>query len=189
MRVSLANSGRDFSAERDQSVLDAALAAGLNLPHSCKSGNCSSCRARLLTGQVEYPFGKPLGLSDKETAEGFILMCQARARADLVLETLEIRPAHEVTVHRLPCRIERAVPLSHDVMALFLRLPAAEDFSFEAGQYIDVMLDGGRRRSFSIASPPHASRPLELHVRRVAGGEFTARLFHDDMQSSLLTIE
>jgi CDP-4-dehydro-6-deoxyglucose reductase len=189
MRVSLANSGRDFSAERDQSVLDAALAAGLNLPHSCKSGNCSSCRARLIAGQIEYPFGKPLGLSDAETAAGFILMCQARACADLTIETLEIHPAHDVTIHRLPCRIERTVPLSHDVLALFLRLPAAEDFHFQAGQYIDVMLDGGRRRSFSIASPPHASPPLELHVRRVDGGEFTERLFEGQSQSALLTIE
>ena len=80
MRVSLANSGRDFSVAGEQSVLDAALAAGLNLPHSCKSGNCSACRARLLAGQVNYPFGKPLGLSDAESAAGFILMCQARAR-------------------------------------------------------------------------------------------------------------
>ena len=189
MRVSLANSGREFSAERDQSVLDAALAAGLNLPHSCKSGNCSSCRARLIAGQIEYPFGKPLGLSDAETGAGFILMCQARARADITIETLEIHPAHEITIHRLPCRIERVVPLAHDVIALFLRLPAAEDFPFEAGQYIDVMLDGGRRRSFSIASPPHASRPLELHVRRVAGGEFTDTLFEGQPQNSLLTIE
>ncbi len=189
MRVSLANSGRDFSVQRDQSVLDAALAAGLNLPHSCKSGNCSACRARLLSGQVDYPFGKPLGLSDAENASGFILMCQARARSDIVIETMEIRPAHEVTVRRLPCRVERAEALSHDVMALFLRLPAAEDFTFEAGQYIDVMLDGGRRRSFSIASPPHASRPLELHVRRVAGGEFTERVFGGKAQNTLLTIE
>jgi CDP-4-dehydro-6-deoxyglucose reductase, E3 len=189
MRVSLANSGRIFSADHGQSVLDAALAAGLNLPHSCKSGSCSACRARLLAGEVEYPFGKPLGLSDAEVADGFILMCQARARSDLDIETPEIHPAHEITVRRLPCRIERATVLSHDVVALFLRLPAAEDFRFQAGQYVDVMLDGGRRRSFSIASPPHASRPLELHVRRVAGGEFTERLFGADSKNMLLTIE
>jgi CDP-4-dehydro-6-deoxyglucose reductase, E3 len=189
MRVSLANTGRDFSAARGQSVLDAALSSGLNLPHSCKSGSCSSCKARLLAGEIEYPFGKPLGLSDAEVAAGFILMCQARALGDLTIETLEIHPAHEITIKRLPCRIERSMPLSHDVMALYLRLPAAEEFRFQAGQYIDVMLDGGRRRSFSIASPPHASRPLELHVRRVAGGEFTERLFEANSRNTLLTIE
>jgi CDP-4-dehydro-6-deoxyglucose reductase len=68
-------------------------------------------------------------------------------------------------------------------------LPIAEAFTFEPGQYIDILLPGGRRRSFSIASPPHDARPLELHVRRVAGGEFTDRLFHEDMRGGLLTIE
>jgi CDP-4-dehydro-6-deoxyglucose reductase len=74
-------------------------------------------------------------------------------------------------------------------MGLYLRLPAAEVFHFEAGQYIDVMLPGGRRRSFSIASPPHDSRLLELHVRRVAGGEFSAPLFDAGAHSALLNIE
>jgi CDP-4-dehydro-6-deoxyglucose reductase len=100
-----------------------------------------------------------------------------------------MRAADTAQLKRLPCRIERAVPLSHDVMGLFLRLPIAEEFTFEAGQYIDILLPGGRRRSFSVASPPHDARPLELHIRRVAGGEFTDRLFHEDMRSSLLTIE
>jgi CDP-4-dehydro-6-deoxyglucose reductase len=73
-------------------------------------------------------------------------------------------------------------------MGLYLRLPAAEEFRFQAGQYIDVMLSAGRRRSFSIASPPHDARPLELHVRRVAGGEFSAPLF-EAQNSTLLNIE
>jgi len=187
--ISLTNSGGSFSASEDEPLLDAARDAGLNLPHSCKGGNCGACKARLLRGEIHYPNGKPLGLSDAETAEGMILLCQARARSDLTLETFQIRVAGIAAQKRLPCRIERAVPLSHDVMGLFLRLPIAEDFSFAPGQYIDILLPGGRRRSFSIASPPHDARPLELHVRHVAGGEFTDRLFHHDMQSSLLMIE
>jgi CDP-4-dehydro-6-deoxyglucose reductase len=116
-------------------------------------------------------------------------MCQARARSDLLIETYEITAPGQALIKRLPARIERAVPLSHDVMGLYLRLPAAEDFRFEAGQYIDIMLAGGRRRSFSIASPPHDSRLLELHVRRVAGGEFSAPLFDAGARSALLNIE
>jgi CDP-4-dehydro-6-deoxyglucose reductase len=187
--ISLTNSGGSFSASAEEPLLDAARDAGLNLPHSCKGGNCGACKARLLRGEIHYPNGKPLGLSDAEIAEGMILLCQARARGDLTLETFQIRAAGIAAQKRLPCRIERAVPLSHDVMGLFLRLPIAEDFSFAPGQYIDILLPGGRRRSFSIVSPPHDARPLELHVRHVVGGEFTDRLFHHDMQSSLLMIE
>jgi CDP-4-dehydro-6-deoxyglucose reductase len=189
VRITLAKSKISFSVAPDQSLLDAALGASLNLPHSCKGGNCGSCRARLLQGEIHYPNGPPLGLSDAEVADGFVLMCQARARSDLSIETYEVTTPDQALVKRLPARIERVLSLSHDVMGLYLRLPAAETFRFEAGQYIDIMLSGGRRRSFSIASPPHDARLLELHVRRVAGGEFSQRLFDEDPQNSLLTIE
>lgn len=189
MRISLSKSNISFSVAPDQSLLDAALCASLNLPHSCKGGNCGSCRARLLQGEIYYPNGPPLGLSDAEVADGFMLLCQARARSDLSIETYEITTPEQTLIKRLPARIERAVPLSHDVMGLSLRLPVAEAFRFEAGQSIDIILPGGRRRSFSIVSPPHDARLLELHVRRVVGGEFSAPLFDADTQSALLTIE
>jgi CDP-4-dehydro-6-deoxyglucose reductase len=189
VRISLSKSNISFSVAPDQSLLDAALSASLNLPHSCKGGNCGSCRARLLQGEIYYPNGPPLGLSDAEVADGFMLLCQARARSDLSIETYEITTPDQTLIKRLPARIERAVPLSHDVMGLSLRLPAAEAFRFEAGQSIDIILPGGRRRSFSIASPPHDAILLELHVRRVVGGEFSAPLFDADTQSALLTIE
>jgi CDP-4-dehydro-6-deoxyglucose reductase len=189
VRVRLSKSNVSFSVRPDQSLLDAALGASLNLPHSCKGGNCGSCRARLLTGEIHYPNGQPLGLSEAQAAEGFVLLCQACARTDVSIETHEITSPELALIKRLPARIERAQPLSHDVMGLYLRLPVAEHFRFEAGQYIDIMLSGGRRRSFSIASPPHDARLLELHVRRTPGGEFSAPLFDADMRSALLTLE
>ena len=193
MRVSLSKSDRSFSVSPERPVLDAALDAGLNLPHSCKGGNCGACRARLLEGAVSYPNGRPLGLSDAEVADGFILLCQARAVSDLRIETIEISTPDQAVVKRLPSRIERVQHLSHDVLGVFLRLPAAEGFDFQPGQYIDVMLPGGRRRSFSIASPPHDSTLLELHIRRVQGGEFTEPLFGEPLSSRergmLLSIE
>jgi CDP-4-dehydro-6-deoxyglucose reductase len=189
MRVSLTNSDRSFSAGEDQSLLEAALQAGLRLPYGCMSGNCGSCRARLRQGSIRYPGGPPLGLSAAEIADGQILLCRARARGDLVLEPTEIRAADDAAIKRLPCRIERTELLAHDVLGVHLRLPAVERLEFAAGQYVDVILPRGRRRSFSIASPPHASRLLELHVRRVVGGEFTETLFARDPRGMLLSIE
>jgi CDP-4-dehydro-6-deoxyglucose reductase len=189
VRITLFKSNISFSAGADQSLLDAALDASLNLPHSCKGGNCGSCRARLLQGEIHYPNGPPLGLSETEAADGFVLMCQARARSDLCIETYEVTTPDQALIKRLPARIERASSLSHDVKGLYLRLPVAESFRFEAGQYIDIMLSRGRRRSFSIASPPHCPGLLELHVRRAAGGEFSERLFDQDPVNALLTIE
>ena len=190
MRVRLSKSDRSFSVVPEEPVLEAALRAGLNLPHSCKGGNCGACRARLLEGAVAYPNGRPLGLSQAEEDDGFVLLCQARARGDLLIETLDVVSAEEISIKRLPCRVERTERLSHDVMRVHLKLPAAERFDFKPGQYIDIMLSRGRRRSFSIASPPHDSRTLELHVRRAPGGEFTERVFAErGVERALFTLE
>ncbi len=169
--------GRVIRVRAGQPVLEAALAAGLNLPHSCKSGHCSSCRARLRTGEVSYPGVRPAGITAAEEEAGNILLCQARPKTDLVLEARLIAAAADVEIKTLPCRITRLTPLAPDVMQVWLRLPAVETLRFQPGQYLDVLLEGGRRRSFSIASPPHDSDLLELHVRRVPGGGFTERLF------------
>jgi CDP-4-dehydro-6-deoxyglucose reductase len=171
--------GRTLRVARAQAVLDAALAAGLNLPHSCKSGHCGSCRARLARGEIRYDNGRPLGITAEEQAAGQVLLCQARPLSDLTVEVRLVASVTEVEIKTLPCRIEHLTPLAPDVMQVMLRLPAVERLSFQPGQYLDVLLDGGRRRSFSIASPPHDSGLLELHVRRVSGGGFTQRLFGD----------
>jgi CDP-4-dehydro-6-deoxyglucose reductase, E3 len=192
LRVSVANSPRGFDVALGESLLDAALGESWNLPHSCKGGNCGLCKARLLRGEVTYPNGRPLGLSDAEIAARYVLLCQARAGSDLELELREVRPADQTDTLRLPCRIERVIPLAHDVMRVLLRRPPAVDFAFKPGQYLDILLPGGRRRSFSIASPPHDSRLLELHVRRVEGGEFSEWLFGGEAANpaqALITIE
>ena len=85
--------------------------------------------------------------------------CARRTRStDVTVETREVRPAPEVEVRNLPCRIDRMERLADDVMAVFLKLPAVEDLRFRAGQYVDFILPGGRRRSFSIASAPADGR-------------------------------
>ncbi|MEA3182469.1 MAG: CDP-4-dehydro-6-deoxyglucose reductase [Gammaproteobacteria bacterium] len=181
--------GRHITVAADRPILEGALAAGLNLPHSCKSGHCSSCRVKLRVGDIEYPNGVPLGLTLQEAQGGNILLCQARARSDLVVEARLIASVTAVEIKTLPCRIAQLTPLAPDVMQVFLRLPAVETLKFQPGQYLDILLDRGRRRSFSIASPPHDSDLLELHVRRVPGGGFTDGLFGTTPVGSLLRIE
>ncbi len=189
MQLTLRPQNRVFDLVPGRPVLDTALAAHVNLPHSCKGGNCGSCRARLVSGEIHYPRGVPLGLSEQECAAGYILLCQAVARTDLVVEAREVRRVTDVEIKSLPCRVERLERYAPDVMGVFLRLPIIEDFHFRAGQYLDVMLPGERRRSFSIASPPHDAGLIELHVRRVSGGEFTVSVFEALKPGALLRIE
>jgi CDP-4-dehydro-6-deoxyglucose reductase len=190
-RVTLLPFEQVLSVEQGETILEAALRAGLNLPHSCKGGHCSSCRARIVSGSVHYPLGRPLGLLEEEERESFVLLCQAHAAsAEIVIEARDIKPPSvEIQVKNLPSRIERLERLAPDVMAVFLRVPSREQFHYVAGQYLDIMLPQNRRRSFSIANPPDDSGLLELHVRRVATGEFTQQLFSGAAKNTLLRIE
>jgi CDP-4-dehydro-6-deoxyglucose reductase len=188
-QVTLIPSGQDFTVEGGETVLAGALRAGLNLPHSCKGGHCASCIARIVSGEIAYPGGLPAGITAEEATAGLALLCQARALSDLQVEAREVRPAPDVEVKSLPCRIERKERIAPDVMAVFLRLPAVEELHYRAGQYLDIMLSEGRRRSFSIASAPADGRLLELHVRRASTTGFTAQLFESLRPGALLRIE
>jgi CDP-4-dehydro-6-deoxyglucose reductase len=187
--ITLVPTAQAFATDDGETVLDAALRAGLNLPHSCKGGHCASCRARVLEGEFTYPDGMPIGITAEEAADGFALLCEAHALTDLRVECREVRPAPDVEIRSLPCRIDRLTRIAPDVMSVMLRLPAVEEFHYRPGQYLDVMLAGGRRRSFSIASAPSDGRLIELHVRRASSGGFTGQLFDEMSVGTLLRIE
>ncbi|MGH8223817.1 MAG: 2Fe-2S iron-sulfur cluster-binding protein, partial [Woeseiaceae bacterium] len=155
MKVTVTPSNREFETRQGEPILTAALREHLNLSHSCKTGSCGVCRARVLRGRFEYPDGRPVGIGAAEEAAGHALICKARAHEDLVIEMPEIRHVTDVEIRALPARVERMERLARDVMGLWLRLPAVEPFAWQAGQYVDVMLPGERRRSFSLANPPH----------------------------------
>lgn len=181
--------GRELEPGPGESLLDTALRAGINLPHSCRSGNCGACSAQLLSGRVEYPDGPPPGLSPEEQASGRVLLCKARAVGRVAVESAEIARAGQVQVKRLPCRVQSLTMLCHDVVRLGLRLPAVEPLDYLPGQYVDLLLPGGKRRSFSIANAPGDGRYLELQVRRVPGGEFTDRTLAGLAPGAVLRLE
>jgi CDP-4-dehydro-6-deoxyglucose reductase, E3 len=181
--------GERFEVLDDESVLAAGLRAGLHLPHSCRGGSCGACEAKVLAGELFHPHGLPPALTAAEAQAGKALLCQARACSDLVLEARALAVPEEVRIRRLPCRVESRELLCHDVMRLVVKLPSLEPFVFLAGQYVDFLLEDGRRRSFSMANPPHESERLELHVRRFAGGDFSSLVFGQLTERALLRLE
>jgi CDP-4-dehydro-6-deoxyglucose reductase len=189
MQIILEPHGRRLTAEPGETVLETALRARINLPHSCKRGSCGACRATLIAGDIRYPEGPPPALALLAPEAGEVLLCQAVPASDVRVAVREIRRVTDVEIRELPCRIERLERLAPDVMRVMLRLPVVESFPFQPGQYLDVMLDGARRRSFSIACPPHDAALIELHVRRVPGGDFTHQLFAELKERALLRIE
>lgn len=188
-KIIIKPSGHSFEAEADEVILDAALRHGLSIPYGCRNGVCGACKGKIVTGLVAYEDGRPGALSPMEEAIGQTVCCQARALGDLVLEIHEVTSSQEVPVRKMPARVVKMERLSDDVMRLFLKLPDSERMQFLAGQYIDVLLADGRRRSFSIANAPHDDQFIELHVRLIEGGEFTTHVFSAMKEKDILRVE
>lgn len=182
-------SGASFESRQGESVLDAALRQGVMLPYSCKNGTCGSCKGRIIEGDVHYPFHLPMDLEQHEIAEGYTLLCQAEPTADLVVEAREIEAVRDIPIRKLPARVVEKELLAPNVMRLVLKLPRAQRLQFLAGQYIDILVPGGKRRAFSIASAPGAEDQIELHVRHVEGGDFTGWVFDELKVGGILRIE
>jgi CDP-4-dehydro-6-deoxyglucose reductase len=128
-------------------------------------------------------------LTEAERAHGKALFCQAKPLGELVIECRTIGAAKDIAVRLLPCRVQQLTRAADDVMIVQLKLPANERLQFLAGQYIDFLLKGGGRRSFSMANAPHADGLIELHIRQVAGGSFTDHVFVKMKERDILRLE
>ncbi len=188
-QVTVQPAGHQFMVEDDETVLEAALRQGFAFPYGCRNGACGSCQGRLLSGTVNYGPQRPKALSEENEAAGFALFCQAVPEEDLEVEVREIGVARDIVIKTLPCRVAARTLLAPDVVELRLKLPAAERLQFLAGQFIDILLKGGDRRSYSLANAPHDDEHLVLHIKKVVGGRFSDAAFHELKEKALLRLE
>jgi CDP-4-dehydro-6-deoxyglucose reductase len=173
--VTLKSTGRQFPVAAGETVLEAAQRAGVALPYSCRAGVCGSCKATLLEGRCEYPRNPPLALNASALAQHAVLLCQAVAASDLLLEAREVASVEDIARRQLGVVVVDKWRLTPDVVGLRLRPDRGERrLRRLPGQYLDVLLENGKRRPFSIANRPQPDGTIELHVRHVAGGGFTS---------------
>ncbi|MBE8190325.1 MAG: CDP-6-deoxy-delta-3,4-glucoseen reductase [Candidatus Thioglobus sp.] len=188
-RVENQVSGKVFQTDGVDAILDDALLHGCNFPYGCQKGICGKCKATIIEGEVGYPNAIYDGISPAEIADGMALLCQCRAKSDVVLVVAELDSVADLEVRKLPCKVERIERLNHDVVQVFLKIAAGESLQYLAGQYIDLIHPDFEPRSFSIANAPGNSSLIELHVRWVEGGKFTDFVFHKLAAKSLLQLE
>jgi CDP-4-dehydro-6-deoxyglucose reductase len=185
-------SGRSFSIDRDEPILAAAIRQGIGLPYGCKDGACGSCKSRLLEGRVIHGAHQAKALSNEEEAAGLILTCCAAPQTDVVVEARTVPGAGEFPVRKMPTRVISIDKPAEDVAVLTMQLPANDVLRYHAGQYIEFILPGNTRRSYSMATAPHTQgdKPaIELHIRHMPGGLFTSQVFGALKAKDILRIE
>jgi CDP-4-dehydro-6-deoxyglucose reductase len=166
--VSVHETGASFEARGDEPLLAAAARQGVRLPHECTFGGCGTCRIRVLQGSVAYD-EMPLALTAGEAEAGYALACQARACCDLLIGVERRQDAPPA--QRCDAVVRGVHRWTSEVVNLQLEIEA-DGLSFRPGQYMNVLLQGGGHRSFSMASAPEGTR-VDFHVRRIPGGRFT----------------
>ncbi len=188
VKVTIQSSGQVFEVKPSQTVLEAAIESGINLPYGCRTGSCGSCKGKVIAGKVMHDDYQGGAMTDAELAAGNALFCCARPLESLTIDAREsIGPS--IMPRILSARVSKKKVLSPDVVALHLQLPSSERLQFLPGQYIEFILKNGKRRAFSIANAPYSGCGLELHLRLVRGGELTEDVFNDLQETAPIRIE
>ncbi len=164
--VKVIPSGHEFFVEGTESILDASLRAGLHFNYGCTSGNCGSCKARVVSGEVWKTRQSDYVISEAEQSMGYILTCCNTAVTDIVLEASEAASAADLPRQDIIAGLNRVEPLSTDYLRLLLKTPRTSRLRFLAGQRVSLRLAGGETIELPIASCPCNGRNLEFFVRQ-----------------------
>jgi CDP-4-dehydro-6-deoxyglucose reductase len=187
--ITLQPTGHAYTAEEGNTILQAALDAGVKLPYGCQNGACGACKGKVVEGRIDHAATpeSTLPLADREAGQA--LFCCARPLSDLVIEAREVSATQDIPIKTLPARVQKIERLAPDVIALWLKLPTNERLQYLAGQYIEILLKDGRRRAFSLANAPQEDELLELHIRQVPGGHYTEHVFSAMKEREMLRFE
>jgi CDP-4-dehydro-6-deoxyglucose reductase len=188
-QITVQPSGTQFACEADETVLSAAIRAGVGLSYGCKNGACGSCKGKVVGGTVTHKPHQARALSEQEKLQGMSLFCCALPEGDVVIEAREIGGSSDYPIRKMPTRVASITRAAPDVAIVTLQLPANEALAYRAGQYVEFLLKDGKRRAYSLACAPTLERPLELHIRHLPGGLFTEHVFGAMKERDILRFE
>lgn len=184
--------GQTIEIEEDQTILDAALRAGIYLPHACCHGLCATCKVQVLEGEVDHGEASTFALMDFEREEMKTLACCAIPQSDIVIEAdIDEEPdALGLPVQDFAGTVERIEDLTPTIKGIWVRLDDPAAFRFQAGQYVNLHIDGQEKlsRPFSIANPPCDNELVELNIRFVPGGQATTYIHETLAEGDRVTV-
>ncbi len=185
-QVKVLPSGHEFFVEGSDTILEAALRAGIPLNYGCSNGNCGECRARLVSGEVKKVHPHDFVLKETEKADGAFLMCSNTAVTDIVIEA-SVAGATDIQPQRIVTKVKAVELLDEHIAALHLITPRSQRLRFLSGQQVHLVADGVAG-DYYVASCPCEDRHIELHIRR-DNRPFARKVFDDLRKEDPVTIE
>ncbi|MEO5845994.1 MAG: 2Fe-2S iron-sulfur cluster binding domain-containing protein [Caldimonas sp.] len=188
VQLNARNRAHHFESNAEDKLLYAGLSNAVDLPYECGSGTCGTCKARLLSGDIEDRWPEAPGR--KFLKEGEFLLCQCEARSDLSLEVaafVHTMEAGASVPQHYSGRIVEAKKLTRDVLFLVVGLDRPMDF--DAGQF--VMAKAGPvagYRGWSMVNYARKSDRLEFVVKNKIGGGISEWLFKSVLEGETLDL-
>ncbi|MDP1733567.1 MAG: 2Fe-2S iron-sulfur cluster-binding protein [Sulfuritalea sp.] len=171
--VTVKPSGREFFVEGSETLLKAALRAGLAPNYGCGNGVCGLCKARVVAGEARAVAPSDYRFSEAEKTQNHVLMCVCTAHSsDLVLEVLEAGAPEDIPEQRIVAKVRSVDVLNDEVMRLHLQTPRSNRLRFLAGQRVTLGVTAGQASGadihgeYPVASCPCDDRNLIFHISR-----------------------
>ncbi|HET9701062.1 MAG TPA: 2Fe-2S iron-sulfur cluster-binding protein [Burkholderiales bacterium] len=174
--VVLHPSRHEFFVEGSETLLEAAVRAGIPVNFGCSAGNCGLCKARVISGQACKTRGHDYGLSEAERQQGYVLLCSNTAVTDMVIEALEADGPADIPEQNIAARVRSLEPLSDRMLLLHLQTPRSSRLRFLAGQSVSLGSSATGNAVLPVASCPCDDRNLLFHVDAESAGDFAERL-------------
>jgi CDP-4-dehydro-6-deoxyglucose reductase len=183
--VRLHPSGHEFFVSGQDSVLEAALKAGLHLDYGCASGNCGQCKVRVLSGRAKQVRDFDYVLTPREKEDGYMLACSYTPVTDLLIEAHEADKPADLPHQEIRVRVREQIALGDDALLLRVQTPRSNTLRFMAGQYVTMTSDSGATIDLPVASCPCDARNLQFLLRR----RRSATIIEESLPGAVLTIE
>lgn len=176
--------GLSFHCPEGDTLLRAALRAGIPAAYECNSGGCGTCKIVVHDGQVDQLDPDPPGLSDRDRRKGKLLACQSAPRTDCTVKLAAAAswPVGHVRPQRMPVQVVDVRELTHDLREITLRADAPAEFL--PGQYAMLSIAAGSaegaqprpERAYSMSNLPNPEGMWQFQVKRVPAGLVSPRL-------------
>jgi len=165
-QVHIMPSGHEFFVEGNNSILDAALSAGISLDYGCSNANCGKCKARLISGEINRIREPEFHLSESEKNQGYLLTCCNTAVTDIVLAADEAHDENDITEQQIPAYINKIKHISNELAIVNLNTVRSQRLRFLSGQKAQLLTESGTSNWYHIASCPCDDQNLQFHITR-----------------------
>ena len=177
-RVQLKSGEYTFEVDSHESILDAAIRAGVPLNYGCSNGNCGLCKAKVISGSIALMRPHDFVIRDADKIQGHALMCSMTCETDVIIDADVVANASDIPSQDLRVKVRKIDRISEDLAIVNLQVPRSVRLRFLAGQYVRVYDDQHRSHEYAIASCPCDEKRIEFHVRKLEDDAFSDMVFN-----------